>query len=169
MSPTEELYAQHHRALRRWAERRFGPEMCEDVVQEAFLQVHRNNHRLAGVDDARRWLFGTAKYVGAHMLRAASAGKRGGDLVVDWSHEAEQAADEAPAQGLALYVEQLRAHFGDLGPSQRAALTGVSEGLTASEVAERQGCTLSAVTMSLSLGRRRLREKLQDQDPASWV
>lgn len=161
----EDVYREHHRPVLRWLAWRFGERIAEDAVQETFLQAWKAWDRVESIDNMRRWLIGTAKHVAGHMLRAAGTLSRGGDVVmVEWSGEADMRATEAP-QGMALYVEQLRGHFGCLGPAQQEALNALADGDTLQEFAERTGRSQQAVSGAANLGRRRLREKLKDDSP----
>jgi RNA polymerase sigma factor (sigma-70 family) len=165
MTSFEQMYRDHHRAVARWLGWRFGDDIVDDAVQETFLQAWRLRERIATVENIRPWLIGIAKRVAGHMIRAAGALCRGGAVSdLQWSEESDDRA-EPPPQGLALYVEQLRSHFGQLGPTQREALSALADGETAQEFAERTGRSQQGVSDAVRLGRRRLRERLGDDFP----
>ena len=163
----DEVYLRYRSQIQHWIGYRFGEDISEDVTQETFIRLHRNWAKLDQIDNLRRWLFGTARYVAIHMLRAMQAVSRGAGSVVEWSDEAEE-VPAAPKQGMALYIDQLRAHFAGLGPAQRDAVEALAAGDTAKEYSDRTGRSLSATTMALSLARKRLCEKLGDDRPYAW-
>jgi RNA polymerase sigma-70 factor (ECF subfamily) len=165
MTPFEDIYRDHHRAVARWLGWRFGEDIVDDAVQETFLQAWRLRDRIEGVGNIRPWLIGIAKRVAGHMIRTASALCRGGSVTdLEWSEQTDPRA-EPPPQGAALYLEQLRSHFGCLGPTQREALTALADGETAQEFAQRTGRSQQGVSDAVRLGRRRLRERLGDDLP----
>lgn len=175
----EEVYAAHGVQLKRWAVWRFGVEMADDVVQEGLLHAWENWEAGEVRDNIKTWLFGVVKYTGFHMSRSGETmSSRGGkiapfwgrntDNVVEYNLDAVTAIAIRPSQGVALYVEQLRDHFANLGPVQHEALNALADGETAKEYSERTGRSQQAVSGALQLGRKRLREALSDDRPHAW-
>ena len=132
---------------------------AEDAMQETFLQAWRIWERSDGVANLRNWLIGIAKRVVGHMYRALRLRPEGQS--VEWDIERDERL-VPPVQGLALYVAQLRRHFEGLGPVQCAVMNGLADGESPPEIAERRGASLSATSMAISLGRRRLRQRLSE-------
>ena len=159
-------YRTHARHVERYLRNRCGCVRngeSEDALQETFLAAWRIWDRRQ-TDNLRAWLCGIAKLV-ARKLRYISLmrprPKKLGDYAVT-AIEYDPAADVRsvdPAQESAVTLGQLRSKcFPLLGPAQASALGGIADGLTPLELATRDHKSLSAVTMALSLGRKRLRE-----------
>lgn len=176
----EEAYAAHSVQLLRWASWRFGPEMADDVVQEGMLHAWENWDSGQASDNFKGWFFGVVKYTGMRMLRGGeSLRAQGGKVAPFWGRNFKNSApldmDETVAipiranQGVALYVEQLRHHFANLGPAQREVLNALADGETAQEFADRTGRSQQAVSGAAQLGRKRLREALQDDRPYNFL
>lgn len=178
----EEAYRKHAAEIRRWVVWRFGEEMADDALQEGFLYAWLNWQTGETTQNLKAWLTGVTKYAALAMLRGGttthskSTLKR--DIAPFWGraaamsvpYAAESDPREQPAeQGLAIYVAQLRDHFGNLGPAQREVLTALAEGETAQEFANRSGRSQQAVSGAVRLGRQRLREALGDEAPHLWV
>lgn len=134
----------------------------EDVVQEALTAAWKIDVtdklgllRLTRFAAARarhpHYRLGLSRYAGSHAapdLRLESYDAESDDRAV------------APQQGVALYVEQLRRHFEGLGPAQQEVLSDLADGLVPGEIAEKHGRSIAATNMAISLGRRRLCQKL---------
>ncbi|AOR76541.1 RNA polymerase sigma factor [Novosphingobium resinovorum] len=131
------------------------PLEAEDVLQETFLQAWRAwSNRTT--DNVLAWLTGVARRVFAHLLREANRVKRGaGSDHVSWAEEDDQRAAPAP-QEAAVLLDQLRQRAVTLGPAQRAAVLGVMNDLTVSEIAERGAVSIQSVSAALKLARLRL-------------
>lgn len=157
----EAAYRRYRSPVLAWLQSRntYGID-AEDAVQETFLQAWRIWDRADGIDNLRNWLIGIAKRVVGHMYRAMRLRPEGN--AVEWDIERDERLVQ-PAQGLALYVEQLRRHFQGLGPAQCAVLNGLADGESPPEIAARSATSLSATSMAISLGRRRLRERLSEK------
>lgn len=175
----EEAYGEYGHQLLRWTIHRFGPEMADDVLQEGLLQAWKHWQQPGFTpDNVKPWLFGVVKYAGLHMLRAGrTLSSREGEVAPFWGRNADNSAElnpdmklppNTPTQGLAVYVAQLRHHFGCLGPAQQEALLALAEGETAQEFADRTGRSQQAVSAAVQLGRKRIRERLGDSEPHVW-
>jgi DNA-directed RNA polymerase specialized sigma24 family protein len=155
----EVAYREYRPQVKAYLQRRCRHQIeADDATQETFLQAFRIWDRSAEVENIRRWLIGIAKRVLGHMHRALYIRPEGNAIL--WDVERDERL-VPPVQGLALYVEQLRRHFQGLGPAQCEVMTGLSYGESAREMADRRGATLAATTVAISLGRRRLRERLE--------
>lgn len=170
----EEAYRLYKPEVKRWVSWRFGEEIADDATQEGFLYAWANWETGETAQNLKAWLIGVTKYSVLHMLRGGNTERtrkdsselqiapfwgRAATKMVPWDAETDERT-EAPQQEVALYVAQLRSHFGTLGPAQRDVLNGLADGDTPTEIAEKTGRSLSATTMAISLGRKRLREKL---------
>jgi RNA polymerase sigma-70 factor (ECF subfamily) len=121
-------------------------DVAKDAVAEAFAQALRGRTR---VRDPRAWVWRAAFRIAAGELK-------------DRSRRTEQrdAIYEMPEP----VVDLVRA-LGRLSPKQRASLVLFHyAGYPAKDVARIVGSTPAAVTVHLSVGRKRLRELLEDED-----
>jgi RNA polymerase sigma-70 factor, ECF subfamily len=120
-------------------------EVARDAVAEAFAQALRGRERIR---DPQAWVWRTAFLVAAGELKERSLGS--GPMPEETYEMPEQLVD---------LVRALRR----LSPKQRASvILHHYAGLPASEVARIIGSTPTAVTVHLAVGRRRLRELLED-------
>ena len=70
MTPSEEAFRQFHQQLRRYVQRRLSAiEDIEDVLQEVFLRVVRNEARYSDVKEPLAWLYTVTKSVLADHYR----------------------------------------------------------------------------------------------------
>lgn len=177
----EEAFRAHHPEVRRWVVWRFGEEMADDATQEGFLYAWLNWETGATVQNLKAWLTGVTKYAALAMLRGdrTTHSKRtlkrdiapfhGRAAALSEPYDPESDPREQPAeQGLAMYIAQLRSHFGCLGPAQQEVLAALAEGETAQEFADRTGRSQQAVSAAVQLGRKRMRERLGDSKPHVW-
>ena len=140
----------HRPHMLRYARRLCGDAtMAEDVVQDVFAAAIDT-----GCVPSRQWLMGTVRYVASHHRRplarygVTGAGVRLPVEMVSDEDLTQQAA--SPQQEVRAYVNQLQRHFGGLGPAQQRALKDAAVGVDGD----------AAARMALSLGRKRLRQKL---------
>jgi len=113
----DRAYRQHRSAVASFLRRRCAGSLeVEDAVQETFLTAWRIWDRATGVDNLRNWLLGIARRVVGHMLRALKSRPQISDSAT--IPDTVQPA----TQEIRLYVNQLQAHFANLGPKQRASL-----------------------------------------------
>lgn len=172
------IYKDYGPKLRRWLGYRFGDGIADDAVQETFACLWEEWHQRDQIENVHGWIFVTAKFVIGHMRRGkdtyrakgtakiASFYNRGGESE-PWDAETDMRVADAP-QGVAMYVEQLRDHFANLGPVQEEVLNALADGETAKEYSDRTGRSQQAVSGALQLGRKRLREALSDDRPHAW-
>lgn len=158
----EDAYRTHRAGLLRYARRwcsNDGALDPEDVAQETFLTAMGLWAKRSG-DNVFAWLVGIGRRVYWHLYRDKGRTKRGGRATtVEWNPETDHRAVPA-TQEVALYVAQLREKFGCLGPAQASAMEAVAEGFSGAEIAEMRGTTQQAAALSISTGRKRLREML---------
>lgn len=150
MSLTEAVRS-HRSHMLRYARRLCGDDatMAEDVVQDVFAAAVG----VGGVP-SRQWLMGTVRHVASHHRRplarygVTGAGVRLPVEMVSDDDLAQQST--TPGQELRAYVNQLQRHFSCLGPAQQNALRAAAVGADCD----------AAARMALSVGRKRLRQKL---------
>jgi RNA polymerase sigma-70 factor (ECF subfamily) len=152
------LYREHGRELLGYALRRSAdPDDAADVVAETFLVAWR---RLADVppgEEARLWLYGTARNVLANQVR----GSRRRDALT--KRLREELGRELPAHQAAVGGAVLEALAG-LGEADRELLTLIGwEELTPTQAARALGITPFAARTRLHRARRRLRARLDEQ------
>jgi RNA polymerase sigma-70 factor (ECF subfamily) len=122
-------------------------DVASDAVAEAFAQAIRGRDR---VRDPRAWVWRAAFRIAAGELKER---RRRSHALPEPAYEMTEPA-----------VDLMRA-LGRLSPKQRASIVLFHyAGYPAREVARIVGSTPAAVTVHLSVGRRRLRELLEDDD-----
>jgi len=142
----ERLYREHRAGLVRLVERELHDHHdAEDVVQTAFLDAQRALERGTTPRHPRAWLAAIALNAGRRLRRR----RPNAELLEEY------AVQEASA------VPEIRAALASLPREQRAAVVYRDVlGLSYDETAAEMGKSVSAVTMLLHRGRRRLRQTL---------
>jgi RNA polymerase sigma-70 factor, ECF subfamily len=142
----ERLYREHRAGLVRLVERELHDHQdAEDVVQTAFLDAQRALERGTTPRHPRAWLAAIALNAGRRLRRR----RLNAELLEEY------AVREASA------VPEIRAALASLPREQRAAVVYRDVlGLSYDETAAEMGKSVSAVTMLLHRGRRRLRQTL---------
>jgi RNA polymerase sigma factor (sigma-70 family) len=163
------LYDRHAAPIYRFAGRRLGDQMADDVVAETFLAAFRRRKRYdLHRADARPWLYGIAANVmGKHrraevrMLRAFA--RTGIDPVAD-GH-----ADRIDSQVSAAAVHRdLAAALAGLSAGDRDVLLLIAwADLSYDETAAALRIPVGTVRSRLNRARRKVREALGGQDPTS--
>src|SRR4051794_20485390 len=90
------LYEANYEPILGYALRRARGADALDVVSETFLVAWRRLARVPGGDEARLWLYGTARRVLANHERAERRRMRLGGRLADEAATATQAAPEQP-------------------------------------------------------------------------
>ncbi|MGW0337918.1 RNA polymerase sigma factor [Streptomyces sp. NPDC003011] len=167
------LFDRHADSVHRYAARRLGAEVAEDVMAEtfttAFQQRFRYNTELA---DARPWLFGIAtNLIGRHRRAEARRLKALGRLpsaaLGDQAEEtvADRVAARVSAQALG---RQLAGALGRLPARHRDVLLLVAwADLGYEEVSRALGVPVGTVRSRLHRARRKVREALGGSDPTA--
>jgi RNA polymerase sigma factor (sigma-70 family) len=140
----ELLYDVHSHRLRRIIQRRVGPALVEDVLQETFLRAYRNRHSIDSDRPIAPWLITIA-------LRAGADAQRRQLRTVD-SETVEQPCEES---GFGVVEEELvrrakalgiKHAFASLNVRQRRVLEAVAmEGMGYEQVARSEAMTPDAV------------------------
>jgi RNA polymerase sigma factor (sigma-70 family) len=164
-----ELYDRHAAPIHRYVSRRLGDAVADDVVADTFLAAFRRRH---GYDlrrpDARPWLYGiAANLIGKHrraevrMLRAFA--RTGADPAVDG--HAERIDNRVSA---AAVQRDLAAALAGLSAGDRDVLLLVAwADLSYEETATALDVPIGTVRSRLNRARRKVREALGGQNPAS--
>lgn len=163
------LYDRHAAPIHRFAGRRLGDQMADDVVAETFLAAFRRRKRYdLSRADARPWLYGIAANVmGKHrraevrMLRAFA--RTGIDPLAD-GH-----ADRVDSQVSAAAVQRdLAAALADLSAGDRNVLLLIAwADLSYEETAAALRIPVGTVRSRLNRARRKVREAFGGHDPTS--
>lgn len=143
-------------------------EEAEDVVQEAFVRLHRQvaGHGSASVKHLTTWLFRVAHNLTVDLLRRRSRRKRtpetaGSPAVLS----DEQAADELDALGEVLRREARQVALRELAQldhrQRQVVLLKVIQGMTLRQVAEVVGISVSLVNYRLNQGLTELSQRLR--------
>jgi RNA polymerase sigma-70 factor (ECF subfamily) len=149
------LYEENYERLLGYALRRAGREDAADVVAETFLVAWRRLDEVPTGEEARLWLYGTARRVLANQQRGDRRRERlAGRVRTHVVHEVEHGPADSEFEGAA-------AAFARLRPDDRELLALVAwEGLDAGEVARVCGCSRNAARIRLHRARRRFAREL---------
>lgn len=149
-------------AIRRCSSR----EDAEDVVAETFAVAWRRLDDLPEGDEARLWLFGTARLVRTNRLR--SHGRR--QRLLDRLRHRVRSHQAPGVEGVVIANEHLRLAIGALGEADREILgLHAWEGLTAEEIATTLEITVAAAWKRLQRARDRLATQWADTDDTDRV
>ncbi|MER5295108.1 RNA polymerase sigma factor [Streptomyces pharetrae] len=167
------LFDRHADAVHRYAARRLGGEVADDLVAETFTTAFQQRHRYdpargAGAD-ARPWLFGIAtNLVGRHRRAEARRFKAMARVPTPADHDeplADRAADRVVARAMR---RELAAALAALPARHRDVLLLVAWGdLGYGEVAQALGIPVGTVRSRLHRARSKLREALGGSDPTA--
>jgi RNA polymerase sigma-70 factor (ECF subfamily) len=155
-SAFDALYRAHGPALYRYAARRVGPVVAEDVVAEVFVVAWRRFADVPG-DDPLPWLYKTAAFVIANERRRA---ERAATLLTRLQSEpiAGPVADERS--------RQLLAAMDSLSESDQEVLRlQVWEDLDGQRLAQALGCSRTAAGVRAHRAKARLRKALSGTYP----
>lgn len=141
---------------------------AEDVVQEAFLCLWRDAHRLSSDRGSVTSLLMTMVHHKAVDLLRARRGRAADPLPLDTDGLAQQStADVIEAVTNSLGRDAVRQALGSLPDEQRRPmLMAYFEGLTHVEIAEALGIPLGTVKSRLRLGLEKMRTALGFEPPA---
>ena len=148
------LYEANYDSILGYALRRVPHADALDVVAETFTVAWRRFARVPDGDEARLWLYGTARRVLANHQRADRRRARlHGRLA-----EMPRMGSTEPAQGTAA------AAFARLRPEDRELLALVAwEGLDAPQLARVIGCSANAARIRLHRARKRFADELDHE------
>ena len=160
--------------VRRYQSRVFGlaltivgvPAVAEEVAQEAFVRAWR----FAGGYDPRRggvagWLLAIARNAAIDAVRLARDQPYDPDVLVGMLDRADTGPPDGQSPDHLAETERIRTALRLLPREQRVAVVLASVfGLTAREIAEREGIPLGTAKTRIRLGLARLREHLEVSD-----
>ncbi len=156
------LYRRHAARLYRYAARRLGPDLADDLVADTFLHAFRQRAKYhSDCPDARPWLYGIAtRLVGrnrrAEIRQYRALARTGIDVVADSFAEVVDARVSAAGE-----YRRLAGALAALPTAYRDALLLVAWGeLTYDEAAVTLGVPVGTVRSRLSRARARLRNEL---------
>lgn len=153
-----ELWDQHHRRVHAYALRRTDPASAQDVVSETFLVAWRRPEALPV--EALPWLLGIARHVLANHARSQRRQDALAQIMVDQALRTHSEPGDVDG-GL------LRALAALPDPDRELLLIVGWDGLSPSEAARSLGCSAGTVRVRLLRARRRLRDLLDQPDPAT--
>lgn len=158
----EDLFRRHYADLMAYAVRRCGSRAeAEDVVAETFTVALRRIGDLPEGEEARLWLFGTARLVRMNHDRSRRR-QRG---LLQRMRSALPASDPTRADERRPEAEAIRAALSGLRePDREVLLLQAWEGLTANEIASVLEITPAAVWKRLERARDRLAVLLDHHD-----
>ena len=159
----ETLYRATAPLVRRYAERRVGADLADDVVIETFTTVWSRRDVLPRAADERRaWVFGVARLTLKGAVRRA---RRAGAVAPEQAHEATGLTDDHA--DLVAGRDRVDRLLAALPPREREAMElTVWAGLTPTQAAHVLGCTVTALTTRLTRARRRLDAMLDAETSA---
>jgi len=163
------LYDRYAATLHRYAGRRVGGDIADDLVAATFLAAFRARQRYdLARESARPWLFGILTKEIARRHRTEKARFRA--LERAWSDRpADGLADQVVADVTAQAARgALAAALARLSPAERGVLLLVAWGdLRYDEVAQALDIPVGTVRSRLSRARRKVREALGGTNPAA--
>jgi RNA polymerase sigma-70 factor (ECF subfamily) len=154
------LYEANYSAILGYALRRAPRDEAADVVAETFLTAWRRFADVPEGEDARLWLYGTARLVLANRARSERRRNRLTALLAGTT----QATQATPTEAAPADADTVAAAFDRLRPEERELLALVAwEGLSAVEIAMILGCSPNAVRIRLHRARRKLTRRLDEE------
>lgn len=157
-APLRQLFAERFDEVWRFARRRCASSAdADDIAAETFAVAWRRRHDLPPGDEARLWLFATARLVLANQQR--SERRRSG--LRDRLAAVPTATSVDPADVVADGDHGLAAALAALAADDRDLLVMRAwDGMAVADIAVLLGCTPNAVSLRLTKARRRLADAL---------
>lgn len=150
------LFAEHATAVHRFALRRAGPDLADDVLAETFLVAWRRIDAVPA-DRELAWLLTTARWV---LSDAARSGRRRDGLLSRLPTPPHE-PDPAPAVADALDVRRALARLSD-GDQEVLRLVEWDQ-LSHAEAAAVLGCSVAALSVRLRRARARFARALTSE------
>lgn len=136
-------------------------EWAQDVAQETFLNAHRARNQIAGLDNARAWLYRIASNLALNELRRRN---RFAWLPWHWHEEQPETSDVAEEIDRQTLIEKTLAA---IPPDYRAPLLLYAHyGFRVAEVAEALNVSEGAARMRLQRAREMFRKAYRKEDQA---
>jgi RNA polymerase sigma factor (sigma-70 family) len=149
------VYQANYDRILGYVSRRAEPNAVDDIVAETFATAWRRFDDVPDGDEARLWLYGTARRVLANQMRAK---RRRDRLLTRLRDEGKTSPIETPSDAA---DRALADAFARLRPEEREVLALVAwEELDAGQIGRVLGCSRGAVRIRLHRARRRLVREL---------
>jgi RNA polymerase sigma-70 factor (ECF subfamily) len=158
MDDTERLFRTYHAPLVRYLTRRLGdPDWADEVAQETFLRVLRQEDGAQTLTNERAWIFAVATNLVRDDARKDARRRKHLTLLAEEAKELQApAADDALER--AHERAAARRALDGLEERDRNALLMREEGLDYTEIAEALGLSVGSVGTTLARARKRLVE-----------
>lgn len=132
-------------------------EIAQDIVQEVFLSVHRQNEKILTLKNPKAWVFSIAKNKVIDFYRT----RKRHQSVEELPELAQQSMDRREA--IKLLAHDIQAMVNQLPKPYREVITLTElEGMNYTDVAEKLDISLSAVKSRVLRGRHKMKELLFD-------
>lgn len=161
------LFDRHAAAIFRYAARRLGPDVADDVVADTFVAAFRQRHRYDPArQDSRPWLYGIATNLIARHRRSETRFFRA--IARMGADPAVEPVDDQVTQRVAAHVvyRDVAAAIAALPQGQRDVLLLTASGLSYDEIAQALGIPPGTVSSRLVRARTRVRASLGGGNPA---
>lgn len=140
------------------------PRVCEELVQDVFVEVYFGLERFRGDAPFLHWVRRIATRVGYRYWKSRAREKKRVPLEA-WTPDPQ---DDDPGSACQA-AEQVHRLFACLGPEDRLVLTLLYlEDCSVREVAERMGWNPGAVKMRACRARKKIRQRM-DAEERSWM
>ena len=157
MEETERIWAEFHKKLLSFIERRVGDRgVSEDILQDVFLKIHNNLGKVRDSDKLEGWLYRIARNAIIDHYR----GRREHEALPRWLASPEPGEEEALRREVSRCLATLVEH---LPEKYRMAVRLCDiEGKPQREIAEAEEISLSGAKSRIQRGRAHLKAMLRD-------
>ena len=150
------LWARHEPELRGWLRARMPSAAdVEDVLQDSFIKVMRQQQRLSDMGQPRAWLFEVIRNTLIDWLRAAKPWQ---PLPFDWEELPQETLSNDTVDALAACIPRV---LSELNAQDREAIELCDlQGMAQTEFARCKGLSLPAAKSRVQRARQRMREHM---------
>lgn len=154
---TDQVWNEFSDSLRGFILKRVGDShYAEEILQEAFLKIHKNLDKLQGVNHLRPWLYQIVRNTIADYYRTRRPAKELQEGDPQFAEEAS--VDTAPSEEISPCIKALVDRLPEL---DRATIKEVEfEGMSQKELSEKLGISVSGAKSRVQRARGRLRNML---------
>ena len=167
---TKDIWRRMHERLLAYIRRRVSTgEDAEDILQDVFVRIHTNLHRLKETQNLRAWIYQITRNAIADYYRRRA---RASEIVQELTPDVGEASLSSPSGQTpgtpadAVDTELngcMEPLLGELPEPYRRAVTMTEmDGLTQTEAARELGLSVSGMKSRVQRGRRKLKELLLD-------
>ncbi len=148
----EMLWVEFHKSLRAFFRKRVrDEETAEDLLQEAFLRIHKSIESVAEGANVQAWMYRIARNLVIDHYRARRPSEELGELAAP--------EENVPDEAVRAFGSCVRSMVETLEPRYREAITLVElEGMTQVEAASKLGLSISGTKSRVQRGRALLRQ-----------